>query len=353
MLMDVTTPHVVAAYSYTVCKKFTFENIEEYIKKLDKRDIISQFDSIFSEIDEKRFRREVLEGGEIYYEVGDNDTWEEGANIVITEYVNGATAFANWIVYQLRREPANEEEKNKIRLEVLGVLFQIYYTLLIFNFYGLRHNDLHLGNIIMNDLGQTETFKYYINPEENDYYEIASSEIPKIFDFDYSYSESSLYSEINTRTTEDGGASSCERMAQCSKFNPKYDLYRFTYHLVQISHRYNTDLAKELVSFGTNIDPNFKKGGVVFFLYDVNDNGDIIDYDYILNKKNIASLPKILNLPIFDVFKKKGSSTSIQPIHLSKKERSEQNIFCVPLQSYTEKYTWKYYEKSDTDSYYL
>jgi hypothetical protein len=54
--------------------------------------------------------------------------------------------------------------------DISSVLFQVFYTLEVFNRYGLRHNDLHFGNILVCDTKLHNTFfeydvdgdKYYI-----------------------------------------------------------------------------------------------------------------------------------------------------------------------------------------------
>ena len=64
------------------------------------------------------------------------------------------------------------------------VLFQIYYTLQEFHYLGIRHNDLHDENIILEPYLDTKQMIYVVS--ENEYYAFVPKYIVKILDFDLS-----------------------------------------------------------------------------------------------------------------------------------------------------------------------
>src|SRR4051812_29272499 len=73
---------------------------------------------------------------------------------------------------------------------LLGIYFQILYTLEVFNRYGLRHNDLHRGNVFVQTTMESkekeiEIEKTYIEYIVNDVrFFIPSQFMALIYDFD-------------------------------------------------------------------------------------------------------------------------------------------------------------------------
>ena len=108
---------------------------------------------------------------------------------------------------------------------ILCIVFQVLFTLECFNLVGLRHNDLHLGNILVQDLmegnesGPIPLTKYEFDGK---IYYVPSRYRVLIYDFD----RSSL-----TR----GGApknnfleqSLCKRVGECNGPSIFYDLFKF------------------------------------------------------------------------------------------------------------------------------
>lgn len=69
--------------------------------------------------------------------------------------------------------------------DIHGMLVQIYYTLACFNKLRVQHNDMHLGNILINILDEPEVFTYrYYSQRDKTYrsFSIKTRWVPMIFD---------------------------------------------------------------------------------------------------------------------------------------------------------------------------
>lgn len=126
--------------------------------------------------------------------------------------------------------------------ELVIILFQVFYTLCVFDFKQLTHYDLHLGNVFL----QSEP-AYQSSP--SDVYLINTSEavIPRpishsvrIFDWDYSYHKptNETFAKDQTRSVF-----SCPNQGICNVHNPGFDLHRF---LMKLLVPYQTSLPKTL-----------------------------------------------------------------------------------------------------------
>jgi hypothetical protein len=82
-----------------------------------------------------------------------------------------------------------EEELHTIVKEVVDldrlkrILFQLFYTLYVFENIECNHGDLHFGNVFVNKLPEVKTYCYKVNKV---LYKIHTDETVKIFDFDCS-----------------------------------------------------------------------------------------------------------------------------------------------------------------------
>ena len=102
--------------------------------------------------------------------------------VLMTENANNSISLASMIAYRLFQ--------TKYSLELEAICFQILYTYECFNRLGLRHNDGHLGNILVSLYG-TEVDKYY--PEyliyildSTSYAKVPCKYFIRIIDFDFS-----------------------------------------------------------------------------------------------------------------------------------------------------------------------
>ena len=113
-------------------------------------------------------------------------------------------------------------------VDIKIVIFQTLYTLYNFALIGLLHNDLHLGNIMIDILDKPATFIYFT--DENTYYSIETKYMAKIFDFDFSYYCNKVMDEKNCQKNtklfdlkEDG----VENNKIIIDKNDKFDLFTF------------------------------------------------------------------------------------------------------------------------------
>lgn len=99
-----------------------------------------------------------------------------------------------------------------------SILFQLFYTLAILAFKGLRHNDIHFGNIFIERNVSEKYINYWI--DENTYYQVPThGNLVKIFDLDFSY-----YHPCgnNTKITM---KNKCKRLGVCNTLHPKFDTF--------------------------------------------------------------------------------------------------------------------------------
>ena len=82
----------------------------------------------------------------------------------------------------------------------------------------VQHNDLHLHNILVEELDKNVDLFYKVG---NNIYHIKTKFIARIFDWDTSYTKSLKNNPGLQLTTK------CERVGQCNKINPKFDLFTF------------------------------------------------------------------------------------------------------------------------------
>lgn len=104
--------------------------------------------------------------------------------------------------------------------DILSIIFIAVYTLNCFANIGLRHNDLHFGNIFVEDL---RTYAHlYFKVEDDKIIKVKTRYIPKIYDFD----RGSILSPLVPRNIM-LDISYCQNVGTCNTYSPKYDLYTF------------------------------------------------------------------------------------------------------------------------------
>lgn len=115
----------------------------------------------------------------------------------------------------------------------LSVLFQILYTLLVFEVFGLKHNDLHVGNVFIQENITPQTYIYIVS--ENTYFEVPVKYLVKIYDFDLgsftgvgsAQGKDLELNDLKLRNTklDIGGLKTqfCYNYGVCNKANPKFD----------------------------------------------------------------------------------------------------------------------------------
>jgi len=153
------------------------------------------FDQIKKIIKEENFRDQILKrtcrgpGGVVMDpdKLASIDITKIDFGVLITEFVE--KSLADIVVDIL-------ENKETMNEELWKILFQICYATYVLSNAGVSHNDLHLGNIRCDDLKESKTLTYIV---ETDEYKFETRFIPKIFDFDRSYSK-----RVNVTNPYDG-----------------------------------------------------------------------------------------------------------------------------------------------------
>jgi hypothetical protein len=113
--------------------------------------------------------------------------------------------------------------------DILSIMFQVVYTLMCFANVRLRHNDLHFGNIFVEEVPDNKTITMYFNMGGNKYIELNTKFIVKIYDFDRG---SCVHPAVPRNLFLDfGGGGMCKNFGVCNIPNNKYDLFTFIYVL--------------------------------------------------------------------------------------------------------------------------
>lgn len=92
----------------------------------------------------------------------------------------------------------------------------ILYTFILFKQVKLRHNDLHGGNVLIRQLENDITIKYFI--DDKDYY-VTTNKIPLIYDYDRSTLIGSQLSQENEQL--------CDKYGTCNNQVFAYDILVF------------------------------------------------------------------------------------------------------------------------------
>lgn len=134
----------------------------------------------------------------------------DDSNFLLLEKIDGPT-LRQWL----------QSQEHLYAEDLLSIMFQVLYTLMVFNSFGLRHNDLHQDNILLENLSETPThFVYFITDEI--YFAVPVTMCAKIFDFDLS---SFLSPDgVNTKLTS---TNFCKSYGMCNAPNTKFDTFTF------------------------------------------------------------------------------------------------------------------------------
>jgi hypothetical protein len=142
------------------------------------------------------------------------------------------------------------------------VLFQIGYTLSVFEDLGLMHNDLHCGNVFVEQLSMPLSLSYGIDDDcvvsEN------VSFFVRIFDFGLANKTPTQYEPsrlVNTLLNTDGR---CRAFGTCDTFRNNADWFMILQHIYRTSDNYwiIEEIAnKELLRFPVQNDPGISSVG--------------------------------------------------------------------------------------------
>lgn len=102
--------------------------------------------------------------------------------------------------------------------DILNLIFQVIYTLKAMTLVGIQHQDLHLHNILVEEIKSPINLVYEV--DEKTRFQIPTKYIARIFDWDTSYVKS--LGKNNFLIPKD-----CLKYGQCNTFNSKFDLFLF------------------------------------------------------------------------------------------------------------------------------
>lgn len=145
------------------------------------------------------------------------DNKDSNIGILVTEKPKNVMSFSMF---------ASQADKE----DMLQVIFQIIYSLAVMQKYRLIHNDLHFGNILVQNIG-SKTRYYKVG---RTVYKITTPYQALIFDWDLSYSD-----ELgkNKKISMENDVY-CGQTNICNRFSEKFDLYMFMC-LLNISPSYS------------------------------------------------------------------------------------------------------------------
>jgi serine/threonine protein kinase len=142
------------------------------------------------------------------------------------------------------------------------ILFQVGYTLLQMNRVGVRHNDLHLGNVWIDILPQEKIIYYKLR--NGSMATIKSKYMPKIYDFDLSTFTADYNN--NENLVMDNVAIEdkfCKLYGMCSQTDYLYDWLTFAYNLILYINK-NMKLKERIeandILMLLEMDPDFEQG---------------------------------------------------------------------------------------------
>ncbi len=130
--------------------------------------------------------------------------------VLILEQANGVT-LEKWLERSIETE------------DLIQMCIQTIYTLQCFGEIGFRHNDLHSGNIWIEQAKFSPMF-YFVDFDT--YYKLDTDVFVKIFDFDLS-----SFDTGEDLVNEELETDFCEKYGICSNRNDKFDLFTFLYYL--------------------------------------------------------------------------------------------------------------------------
>lgn len=196
----------------------------------------------------------------VEYVVGDNDEFHttyypnssyiekknlSEIHLLCIEKISGGKSVLPLYSYlQSFREKKIDEKHFK------SILFQILYTLYIFNRAGIRHNDLHGGNVLVKKLEQPVYHKYIVDVgnESVEFY-LTLHYMVYVIDFDrvsvnnsellkkkYQSNRDDPLSTGNLKNTILESIRLCYKYGTCNKKNEKADTFKLLYELCDIQH---------------------------------------------------------------------------------------------------------------------
>ncbi len=145
--------------------------------------------------------------------------------------------------------------------QVKEVLFQLLYTLYVFEQIQFSHGDLHLGNIMINRLTEPVDLYYKISGQM---YKISTMLVVKIYDFDHSTIFKSTNIKVNSRNITIHEQKNTQKMLGITnRFNKNLDKLKLLLPL------FDTPLIKDVLSeFIAQVFPGLTSGETILQTYE-------------------------------------------------------------------------------------
>jgi hypothetical protein len=163
-------------------------------------------------------RDEALEAWRALFHESDGEFVQDTACVLVTQYDEAGSAFADFV---------NPKASSAVSPEVFRtIMCQLLYTLEAFNQSNppLRHNDLHMGNILVDSID--DGVLTYVLSDTEAYAVPTRGCFIRIFDFDWAFA-----GKHNTKLDpyevgqNDWDRGFCKKYGQCSEVNPAFDTY--------------------------------------------------------------------------------------------------------------------------------
>ena len=213
MILQRNTPHVVAYVGDLVCDDFAAQ-LERYL------------DNNATETHAQQLLRKAKKRW------GDDAYQKNNMRAIVTERVDNAKTLQEYFegVFAKPVGSATSRDDDVLLFETVfaPILFQMFYTLAVFEEIGLQHNDLHYNNVFAQEQPQFENVLYRVGKH---HYRRSSKISLRIFDFDRSAKHATPY---NDKTVKNKLLSQtvCREFGQCDdKLRTRYDIFTFVYRM--------------------------------------------------------------------------------------------------------------------------
>lgn len=134
------------------------------------------------------------------------------AVIVVTDKIDGIT---------LHQTLTNNNTTDE---ELVSILFQIVYNLVVMNYYGIQHNDLHTDNVFVEDLGVIHYHSYRITKDR--VYTVPVRYMVSFYDWDLGTLFSTPFNEEEEDfINSDLPGKLCKSYGICNEKLDKFDLF--------------------------------------------------------------------------------------------------------------------------------
>jgi hypothetical protein len=211
------TPCLIGFIAFSKCP--SFQRLPSKLEKLygDKKliaDIVAPLKTQLKTM-VRKFNRHTINP--------DDDLLSRDINVLMVQRATNSTTIYQFIK-DLDGTPASTNH-------LISVIFQVLWTLECFNRIGLRHNDLHLGNIFIQH-ADAQMWHKYVLPDGSERWTYQLY-LPLIYDFDRTAifdvaRNQSIITNIKNPEADDT-SDICENWGECNTYHPKYDAYTFLY----------------------------------------------------------------------------------------------------------------------------